>query len=151
DSDLGSLVRSLRPKLRRPRPRNAPQQILIRAPEPDAGAAPPGGGPEVYYEVAPTPPPPDATERLNSEIDRVLSHASGLILTGNLAAARKALDRSWTELIGSGSHVAGPAFEVGFGYLFKNLADAFNEAGDRRQADRYMGLAASAFTRVERQ
>jgi tetratricopeptide (TPR) repeat protein len=35
------------------------------------------------------------------------------------------------------------------GYLYKDLAQAFEAPGDRRQADRYIELARSAFERVE--
>jgi len=44
----------------------------------------------------------------------------------------------------------GPSFDVRLGYVYKNLAQAFDMAGNPEQADHYMGLAASAFTRVER-
>jgi tetratricopeptide (TPR) repeat protein len=45
----------------------------------------------------------------------------------------------------------GPSFDVSFGYICKTLFQAFEAAGDREQADSYLGLAASAFSRVERQ
>lgn len=105
-------------------------------------------------KLPPAPPAgPDvaATDSLMAKVDELQIQAIQLIEQGNVAAAQEALSEGWELLMGVRLRAPGPSFDVRFGYVCKTLAQAFEAAGDPKQADHYMGLAAIAFTRVEQQ
>jgi tetratricopeptide (TPR) repeat protein len=101
--------------------------------------------------VPPAAPDVAATDSLTTKVDQLQIQAIQLIEQGNVAAAQQALSEGWELLMEVRVRAPGPSFDVQFGYVCKTLAQAFEAAGDSKQADHYMGLAAIAFTRVERQ
>jgi len=98
----------------------------------------------------PSQPDGEATESLMAKVDQLQFQALQLIDQGDVSAAQNVLSKGWELLVGLRERMPGPSFDVNLGYVYKNLAQAFDLAGNHEEADRYMGLAASAFTRVER-
>jgi len=104
-------------------------------------------------KLSPAPPAvPDlaATDSLMAKVRELQIQAVGLIERGDLAGAKKTLFEGWDLVMSIPLRAPGPSFDILFGYVCKTLAQAFDAAGDVEQADQYMGLAAIAFTRVER-
>jgi tetratricopeptide (TPR) repeat protein len=85
-----------------------------------------------------------------ARVNQLQIRAIQLIERGDLVGAQHMLSEGWELLMSARSAAPGPSFDVALGYVYKTLAQAFDRAGDRKQADHYIGLAASEFTRVER-
>lgn len=111
---------------------------VVQALQPKLGPAPPAAADG------------EATDSLMDKVDQLQIQAVQLIDQGDVAAAQQALSEGWELLMGLRLRAPGPSFDVRFGFVCKTLAQAFDAADDPEQADYYMGLAASAFTRVER-
>jgi hypothetical protein len=92
------------------------------------------------------------TEALIQSVSQLQLHAIQLIEARDIPSAKRTLAKGWDRLMELRRHaVPSPAFNVQLGYLYKTLAQAYDATGDTKQADHYMGLAASAFSRVERE
>lgn len=134
DSDLDTLIQALTAKLGRAAQPALPSPPLTLLHRPKHSA------------------PLPTTDTLINKVDQLQIHALELIERGDVAGAQRELLEGWGMLMDLRSRgEPGLSFDVRLGYVCKTLAQAFDAAGDRQNADYYMSLAASAFSSVERQ
>ena len=96
-------------------------------------------------------PEPDARQRVAAEmlrrqVARLQMRAVELIQEGKVDRAQEELaEGSELLMLLMDWSPAEVDLQVQLGYLYKTIAQAFDAAGDREQAERYLDLAASAF------
>jgi tetratricopeptide (TPR) repeat protein len=92
------------------------------------------------------------TGLMTEQVQRLQIQAVELIERSEIARAQRILKEGWNLLMDlSGRTTPDAQFQIQLGYLHKTLAQAFEAAGSRNQADHHMALAASSFSYVQRQ